>query len=75
MKGYPFINNPQGWLCRPEERYLSRFLTSFSDREAQPNKKMMQTGASKRSVLAPKALGCEEYLRPYSSGNAIAADI
>ena len=27
--GKPFIFNPQGWLCRPEERLISRFLYHF----------------------------------------------
>ena len=27
--GMPFIFNPQGWLCRPEERLVSRFLADF----------------------------------------------
>ena len=49
--GKPFILNPQGWLCRPEERLVSRFLADFLPVCRRPYKKIRTTCKTVASVL------------------------
>ncbi len=57
--GQPFIFNPQGWLCRPEERLISRFLADFLSVCRRPYKKIRTTCKTVASVL--HVTGCQKY--------------